>query len=180
MDLDGLWIPPLKDDPAEEYGHAHFQHPERVKSRYWGRRMDGFSALVVEVSVLALAIEPDLWDRYNDGGNNLILLSEDFADHDRPIWADLEALDDPVLAVQLPKLKAACLAPCDELVGPLEMLDHAKSDPKLLPVPGWLQAELQPAEVIDVAPSSGFSSTVVGLVAAAMVIVIIVIAVWVV
>jgi hypothetical protein len=182
VDLDGMWIPALQDDPAAEYGHAHFQHPERVKTRYWGRRMDGFSALVVQVSVLALSIAPELWERYNDGGNNLILLSDDFEDHERPIWNDLNSLDDPTLVVQLTKLREACTSPCDRLVGSLEMLDHNNPNPRLLPVPGWLQAELEGpiASGPDGETAGGFTPSAVVAVAVVLLLAIILLAVWVV
>lgn len=172
VDLDGMYVPALADSPAEEFGHVHFQHPERVASRYWGRRMDGFSALVVEISVMALMERPELWDRYNDGGNNLIFLGDDFADHGRPLWAELAELEDPVLRHQVVKLKRATGIEPDRLVGPLEMLDPDHDDPGLLGTPTWLRAHMpdDAAAPADEHASDGIPLPVVVAVTAALVI----------
>lgn len=140
VDLDGMWIPALDSNPAPEFGHVHFQHPGRIESRFWGPRMDGFAALVIAVSLEALAYEPTLWDRYNDGGNNLIFLADDFEDLARPIWSDLAAIGDARLDHRLTKLRSACQVPCPKLVGPVDMLDDTKSAPEVPGMPTWLAA----------------------------------------
>lgn len=142
VDLDGIWLPDLDSMPAGEFGHAHFQHPSRVVERVWGPRMDGFAALVIGVTIAALACRPSLWDAYNDGGNNLIFVAEDFADLDRPIWRDLEELEDDRLQSRIAKLRRACLTECSTLTGPVDMLDDTKPDPEVPGAPIWLRGLL--------------------------------------
>lgn len=154
VDLDGLWIPELESIPAPEYGHAHFQHPKRVEERVWGPRMDGFAALVIGISLVALAQKPELWDSYNDGGNNLIFLGDDFEDLGRPIWADLAAIDDRVLRGRVEKLRRACEISCAKLTGPLDMLNDAKEDPAVPGVPSWLRTTMQQRQSVVVPPAA--------------------------
>ncbi len=144
VDLDGMWIPALEAIPAQEYGHAHFQHPGRADDRIWNARMDGFAALLIGISVRALARRPELWETYNDGGNNLIFLADDFEDLERPIWADLLAIDDDRLRFRIEKLRRACQEDCARLVGPLDMLNDDKPDAVVPGVPQWLSAAMSP------------------------------------
>lgn len=141
VDLDGIWIPSLSDLPAGEFGHTHYQHPGRIKSRPWGPRVDGFSALAIHLSLVALAHDPELWSRHNDGGNNLIFAADDFVDLDAPIWHELEALPDDTAAASR-RLSQACTLPCEKLVGPVDMLDF-DADITVTPMPAWLNTAVQ-------------------------------------
>jgi eukaryotic-like serine/threonine-protein kinase len=86
IDLDAVWIPTLTHlPPPPERGHPNFQHPERTHRGYWGRYVDTFPALVIYISLLALAADPALFDDFNND-ENLIFSDEDFL---RPGEADL-------------------------------------------------------------------------------------------
>lgn len=76
VDLDGVWVPSLVGRPPDEAGHRCFQHRSR-SSADWGRGMDGFSALLIHTSLLALASDPTLWEYHQS--ENLILSSDDLA-----------------------------------------------------------------------------------------------------
>jgi hypothetical protein len=145
VDLDGLWIPELADLPADEFGHVHFQHPGRLTERVWGERMDGFAALLIAVSLVALSHRPELWDVYNDGGNNLIFRNDDFADLDAPIWDDVARLGDPVLTARIAKLRQACESECAKLHGPVVMLDDRQTSAVVPGTPTWLMSAIDPA-----------------------------------
>jgi eukaryotic-like serine/threonine-protein kinase len=138
VDLDGMWIPALVDHPADEFGHVHFQHPGRLSERVWGERMDGFSSLLIAVSLVALSHRPELWERYNDGGNNLIFRNDHFTDLDAPIWADIAEIDDDVLRRRLDKLREACGSECAKLAGPVVMLDDDQRSALVPGSPSWL------------------------------------------
>ncbi|MEM7337257.1 MAG: hypothetical protein AAF467_01350 [Actinomycetota bacterium] len=89
IDLDGVWIPGIADQPPGEFGHPNYQHPDRTSGVVWGEHIDWFSALVIYVSLRALAMDPSLWRYHN--GDNLIFRDEDFRGA-APIWKDLRAL----------------------------------------------------------------------------------------
>lgn len=76
VDYDGMYCPAFGRGRSPELGHANFQHPRRTPD-YYEEGLDNFSALVIYVSLLALASEPDLWAKFNMG-DNLVLTSADF------------------------------------------------------------------------------------------------------
>lgn len=78
VDYDGMYIPDFKGRRATEMGHADFQHPGRTADSY-SSKLDNFSALVIHLSLSAIAEKPALWEKYN--GNDpdcLILRKSDF------------------------------------------------------------------------------------------------------
>ncbi|MEM3676399.1 MAG: protein kinase family protein, partial [Thermoplasmataceae archaeon] len=78
VDYDGMFIPEFSGEEANEIGHAGFQHPLRV-SKHFGPSLDNFSALVIYFSLLAIAKNPVLWERFNDDDPDcLILRRKDF------------------------------------------------------------------------------------------------------
>lgn len=76
VDYDGMFVPAFGRGRSPELGHANFQHPRRTPD-YYEERLDNFSALVIYLSFLALAREPELWEKFY-AGDNLILGSADY------------------------------------------------------------------------------------------------------
>jgi len=94
VDLDAVWLPTLSHLPPKERGHRHFQHPERLHTGYWGRYIDTFPALVIYVSLRALAADTGLFGDFNND-ENLIFCDEDFARPGQtPLWPRLWASPD--------------------------------------------------------------------------------------
>lgn len=82
VDYDGMFIPDFKGQRSTEMGHADFQHPSRNANSF-SEKLDNFSALVIHLSLTALSLKPDLWDRYNgDDPDCLILRKKDFMNLD--------------------------------------------------------------------------------------------------
>lgn len=78
VDYDGMFIPDFKGRKSSEMGHADFQHPKRTADSF-ASKLDNFSVLILHLSLSALAVRPELWDKYN--GNDpdcLILRKKDF------------------------------------------------------------------------------------------------------
>jgi hypothetical protein len=94
VDLDAVWLPTLSQVSPDERGHHNFQHPERIQTGYWGRYIDTFPALVIYISLRALAVDAGLFEDFNNE-ENLIFSDEDFV---RPgqtaLWARLWASPD--------------------------------------------------------------------------------------
>jgi hypothetical protein len=76
VDYDGMYLPSLSGEQSPELGHENYQHPGRSPSDY-SVGLDDFSALVVYMSLLALVVEPDLWQEFHTG-ENLILSAADY------------------------------------------------------------------------------------------------------
>ncbi len=108
VDLDGFYVPSLGRPPAE-LGHPDFQHPRR-SARDWGPEMDGFSGLVIALSLRALAADPGLWE-FNSA-ENLVLTREDYERPDAtPVWSRLRASADPEVGRLAALLATYCTAP---------------------------------------------------------------------
>ena len=108
VDYDGIWIPQLADlGPPNESGHPNYEHPG---GRAWGRWMDTFPALVIYLSLVALAKDPALWlALYN--GQNLLFSKSDFVfPFGTEPWRQLSALHDPAVD-ELVRLLQECCAP---------------------------------------------------------------------
>ncbi|XVV07411.1 protein kinase domain-containing protein [Actinosynnema sp. CA-248983] len=80
VDYDGMYVPALAGMAATETGHRNYQSPDRTAADF-GPELDRFSAWVVYLSLVALAVDPDLWWRLRDEDAEHLLLAEpDFTD----------------------------------------------------------------------------------------------------
>ncbi|MDQ2855031.1 MAG: hypothetical protein M3R68_01785 [Acidobacteriota bacterium] len=77
VDHDGIFAPAMSGWPSSELGHQHYQHPRR-DAHCFDATLDNFSALVIYLSLLALAEQPGLWAEYHD--ENLLFTKTDFID----------------------------------------------------------------------------------------------------
>lgn len=78
VDYDGIFLPRYLGEPSPEIGHQNFAHPQRTAQDYAGY-VDNFPSLIIYISLLALARDPDLWNVfYNE--DNLLFTKSDYAD----------------------------------------------------------------------------------------------------
>ncbi len=77
IDYDGMFVPTLKGQASNEIGHSNYQHPSR-KAEDFRADIDRFSAWVIYISLVALSIDPSLWEQNNGGDECLLLRQEDF------------------------------------------------------------------------------------------------------
>ncbi len=83
IDYDNTWMPELAGRPQTEFGHANFQHPDFLppQQRPYNVEMDRFSALVIYISLKALAVHPELYDAWGaDESDRLLLAESDYLD----------------------------------------------------------------------------------------------------
>ena len=71
-----MFVPALRGEQSSELGHPNYQHPRR-SPRDYSEGLDTFAALVIYVSLRALAMEPSLWRQFHTG-ENLILSAADY------------------------------------------------------------------------------------------------------
>ncbi|MEU7531143.1 hypothetical protein AB0A74_35810 [Saccharothrix sp. NPDC042600] len=80
VDYDGMYVPALAGMTATETGHRNYQSPDRTAADF-GPEIDRFSAWVVYLSLVALAVDPALWRQLRDQDAEHLLLAEpDFTD----------------------------------------------------------------------------------------------------
>jgi hypothetical protein len=77
IDYDGMYVPGLAGNQSNECGHRNYQLPTRTGWDY-GPYLDNFSAWVIYVSLVSLAVHPELWSKYRGGDECLIFRKEDY------------------------------------------------------------------------------------------------------
>jgi hypothetical protein len=106
IDFDGIWIPQLAGlPPPPEYGHPNYQHPSHYP---WGRWLDTFSALVIYLSLVALAQHPALWPALYNTKNLLFSKPDYYPPFDTPVWKQLASLHDPQVDMLARRLRECC------------------------------------------------------------------------
>ena len=73
IDFDNMYVPALKGFRLNERGHEHFQ-PFEESVRHFDKDMDNFSALVIYISLIAIAEDPLLWERAHANDEDKLLL----------------------------------------------------------------------------------------------------------
>ncbi|MGV9245338.1 protein kinase domain-containing protein [Streptomyces sp. NPDC003710] len=123
IDLDAVWMAEISQDVPQEFGHPHFQHPERLQAHHWDRNIDRFSALVIHLSILAVGADPGLWDEFHNE-DNLLFTAEDFAQPmARPLWFRLAASRSVHVRRLTALLDRACRASLGEVPSIRELAD---------------------------------------------------------
>lgn len=146
VDLDGCWVPSLEGQkPPSEHGHPNYQRP----SPQWNRWMDTFPALVVYLSLRALAKDPAPWDDlYIE--DNLLFKEGDFATPEATdVWRHLRTIRDADVAMLADRLKSCC-DPRWPATVPLEALLGTVPAPRRPPVREWWK---ETAASVPAAPS---------------------------
>ena len=125
IDYDGCFIPDLAEADPGEGGNPNFQHPRRMG--YYALNMDAFPALVVYLSLLALAVDNSLWQFHN--GRNLIFTAGDYlSPRETPLWRALARIPDRQIGSLLTALADMCNTPIDNLP-PLSQVTAGSSGP---------------------------------------------------
>jgi hypothetical protein len=136
VDYDGIYVPPLGGQQSLELGLAHYQHPGRTGNDF-DENLDNFSALVIYLSLRALAFDPSLWHRYHVE-KRLILAEQDYrAPQQSTVFRELQRSTDPEVRRLTDVLKNACTGSAHALP-PLESLVQANSSVSI-PRPGRMQ-----------------------------------------
>lgn len=129
VDLDGIWVPDMGVGAPNEYGHPNYQHVNRSDTD-WGPHVDTFSALVIALSMLALANDAHL-ARFMTG-ENLLFAKPDFEQPDSAeVWTALAASSDAEVVDLSGRLRAFARAGRPPMMTVREALD-ASFDPGAL------------------------------------------------
>jgi len=165
IDYDGMYVPALAGRTSHEIGHRNYQHPARSE-RDFGPGIDHFSTWVVYTSLVALSVQPALWQSYSGGDECLIFRREDF---ERPaastLLQSLENATDARLADLADIFHTVLLLPPDRVPpidGPLAWPANGKAPTAALslgragahPAGGWVADHLGKAQPAAAAASN--------------------------
>ncbi len=81
IDYDGMFVSELSGRSSHETGHRNFQHPKRANHHFFAD-LDNFSIWVIDLSLRALIVDPDLWKTFEGGDDCLLFRHKDFKDPD--------------------------------------------------------------------------------------------------
>lgn len=113
VDYDGMFVPSLSGKGAVELGMPNYQHPKRSANDFteW---LDNFSALVIYMSLGALAADALLFQKHNNG-DNLVLEENDYKDTNAKVWLDLAHSPEKVVVGMTDIIRQACKGPIDKV-----------------------------------------------------------------
>jgi formylglycine-generating enzyme required for sulfatase activity len=130
VDYDAMYIPALGGRNSPELGHVNFQHPQRA-ARDYDAGLDSFSALVIYLSLRALAVEPGLWKPFHTG-ENLLLAAPDYKAPARSdAFKRLKRSPDARVAALAAQLERCCL----HAVTQMPDFEAVVADPCAAPAP---------------------------------------------
>lgn len=107
VDYDSMYVPSMGSDYRDEIkGKDGYQHPNRKKNLLSSNRLDYFSELIIYLSIIALAENSELAEKYKLRDTEYLLFSaENFKDiESSQIYNDLKVLDVPLVSFLLDTL----------------------------------------------------------------------------
>ena len=127
VDYDGMYVPGMPLGNGNELGHANFQHPGRTPDHF-GPRIDDFSFILIDISLDAIARDPDLYERFCDGDNILFQKSDFENPGGSAVFKELRQIRP--LADKLDDFAAICKRSIDKVPSLEEFLaKHSKTGP---------------------------------------------------
>lgn len=94
VDYDSFYCPKLMGEEDTVSGLADYQHPARIRNKSVSEKLDYFSELIIYISILAIAENPALIDKYKvKDADRLLFSKEDFSDiRNSNIYKDIQGL----------------------------------------------------------------------------------------
>jgi serine/threonine protein kinase len=92
VDYDSICIPEIEGQSELVTGLKGYQHPSRFKNSKASLKADYFSELIIYISILGIAIKPDLWEKFQVKDTCYLLFTEtDFENiESSQIYSDLK------------------------------------------------------------------------------------------
>lgn len=139
IDYDSMYLPELRDLKCTLLGGVNFQHPGR-RDIHFDAGMDHFSILVILLSLRALTLAPELFERHHTS-ENLIFCRDDFVKpSDSPLFQHLARSNDLFVRDWTDRLARCCAQPPGPVAGIKRLLGAARKLDAVEEAPGlkWL------------------------------------------
>ena len=125
VDYDGFFLSDSVGD-SPEGGHGNYQHPLRKISDY-NEHVDNFPALVIFLSLLALAYHPNLWDKDKD--KQLLFAEQDFkAPSSSDCFRELKGSPEKLVSRLTHYLERYCSVPVERVPNLVRIRSAALAD----------------------------------------------------
>ena len=133
VDFDGMYVPEMNGLRSCELGLPDYQSPLRTYA-YFKSNLDNFSSLVIYVSILAIAHQPNLWKQFH--GESLLIKQKDLKDPDNSAFFKSINSNDARLKKYSDLLKTCCKKPLDQIPSLLDSIDVEENGS----LPAWMVA----------------------------------------
>jgi serine/threonine protein kinase len=142
VDYDGMYVPDLKGQQANEMGGTDYQHPAR-SAQHFDRHLDDFSIAIIALSLLALTEQPQLFGKHSQG-NHLLISRQDLQNPmASPLMQELEQSNDLTVHKLLSLLKSSLLSSELHLANlPKILPEGEESKPEKVKIPNTLLPEM--------------------------------------
>jgi hypothetical protein len=159
VDLDSVLCSSTSRYHVSEYGLPAYQHPERFKRKAWDHRIDRFSAIVIYVSLRAVASASQPADVLS-GGDSLVLSGDDIAaaaeqNARDQAWQFLLRNPDSEVCRLAAELHSACRSRLDDVPSLAEVVRHISQPATPAAPPGSLNSWGSPETLSSSAASGG-------------------------
>ena len=114
VDYDAMYLPQYDGQASPENGHQNFQHPMKTSAHY-NANIDHFPALVIYVSLQALAADPGLFDKFYNDDNLLFKKSDYGAPTSSECFRALKNNPDDTVRQLVDRLEQFCAVPVDRV-----------------------------------------------------------------
>ena len=161
IDYDGMYVPTLAGLPSHEEGHRNYQLPSRT-GRDFGPYLDNFAGWVIFISLVAVSLEPRLWQLLGAGDEHLLFRRDDFEHPDTS--QALRALDSSgvpelqLLATRFSSLLRTPLSQIPPLDGAAPRIPAPRRETS---VPAWLE-DISKPPTLPPLPVTGSQTAPVG------------------
>jgi hypothetical protein len=155
IDYDGMFVPALSGRESHEVGHRNYQHPGRTESDF-GPHLDNFSAWVIYFTLMALSIEPGLWNRYGNSQEHLLFQKGDFdALRFSRVFRSLQHMQDDRIQKYLPLFESFLGLRLQGIASPADVIGTKlkKRQSWQTSLPGWFSQQLSIFAPAEVAPA---------------------------
>ena len=134
VDYDAMFLPQYQGRTSPENGHQHFQHPLKTTQSY-NESIDNFPALVIYLSLLALAVDPSLWDEF-DNDDNLLFRKVDYADpSNSQCFQALKSSENETVRYLTAYLEQCCSYPVEAVPDLESIMSTQPEQPAAVPAP---------------------------------------------
>ena len=147
VDYDAMFLPQYAGQTSPENGHQHFQHPLKTSQNY-NESVDNFPALVIHVSLLALAADPGLWDQFHND-DNLLFRRVDYGDPaNSQCFQALKNSQDETVRYLTSYLEQCCASQVEAVSNLENILNTQPASAPVAPPPLTAQAPAAPATAL--------------------------------
>lgn len=150
VDYDGMYVPGLERKKSNEVGHPAYQHPRRTNNNF-DENLDNFSGWLIYLSLLAICVDKDLWQRLQAGDDRLLFSEKDLKDPtSSTVFRELKAINNPEIYACTLQIESFIFGDLSKIPIPTEINLSSPSRTKSTSGQPWIPQPVQPVPPIQI------------------------------